>query len=54
LERVEVLRRAGWEIVHLPYYRWWRNGWLSDRNDPQFKETLAWLFAELRLCLGLT
>jgi hypothetical protein len=54
LERVDVLRRAGWEIVHVPYYRWWRNGWLNDRNDPQFLKTVDQLFAELRVCLALT
>jgi hypothetical protein len=53
LERVEILRRAGWQIVHVPYYRWWRNGWLSDRNDPHFQKVVAQLFAELRACLGL-
>ena len=54
LERVDVLRRAGWEIVHVPYYRWWRDGWLNDLDDPQFKQTVAQLFAELRVCLRLT
>lgn len=54
LERVEILRRAGWEIVHVPYYRWWRNGWLSDRNDPQFQKTVSNLFSELKLCLAVT
>ncbi len=53
LERVEILRRAGWEILHVPYYRWWRNGWLSDRNDPQFQESVTQLFAELRSYLGV-
>jgi hypothetical protein len=42
------------EIVHVPYYRWWRDGWLSDLDDPQFKRTVDQLFAELRVCLGLT
>jgi len=54
LERVDVLRRAGWEIVHVPYYQWWRNGWLSDRNDPEFQRTVSQLFAELRVCLALS
>lgn len=53
LERVEVLRRAGWKIVHVPYYRWWRNGWLSDRGDPQFQNSVQQLFADLKLCLGI-
>ena len=53
LERVEILRRAGWEIVHVPYYHWWKNGWLSDRNDPRFQQVVGSLFAELRVCLAL-
>ncbi len=53
LERVEVLRRAGWEIVHVPYYRWWRGGWLSDVGDPQFHQTVKQLFADLRSALAI-
>jgi hypothetical protein len=53
LERVEVLRRAGWNIVHVPYYRWWRNGWLGDGADPQFQATVRELFADLRCALAL-
>jgi hypothetical protein len=53
LERVGILKRAGWQIVHVPYYRWWRNGWLGDRGDPEFQVTVAQFFAELRSCLGV-
>jgi hypothetical protein len=53
LERVAVLRRAGWEIVHVPYYHWYRDGWLCDRDGPQFQKMLGQLFAELKLCLAL-
>lgn len=53
LERVEVLRRAGWEIVHVPYYRWWHNGWLSDRHDAKFQTVVNQLFAELKIALGI-
>jgi hypothetical protein len=35
------------------YYRWWRNAWLSDRNDPQFQKTISDLFSEIKLCLGV-
>jgi hypothetical protein len=48
-----IQRRAGWEIVHVPYCRWWCNGWLSDRHDPKFQTAANQLFAELRLALGL-
>lgn len=54
LERVEILMRAGWQIVHVPYYRWWHNGWLSDINDPQFQKTIDQFFDELRLSLSLS
>jgi very-short-patch-repair endonuclease len=53
LERVEILRRAGWEIVHVPYYRWWRNAWLSESNDPKFQKTISDFFSELKFALGL-
>jgi hypothetical protein len=53
LERVEILRRAGWEIVHIPYYRWWKDGWLSDRNEVEFNATVTQLFMELKNCLRL-
>ncbi|MEN9573656.1 MAG: hypothetical protein RL514_1511 [Verrucomicrobiota bacterium] len=53
LERVEVLRRAGWEIVHIPYYRWWRGGWLSDQNEAKFESTVEELYSELRTRLQL-
>jgi len=53
LERVGVLRRAGWEIIHVPYYRWWNGSWLSDRGDLQFQRTIDGLFAELRSALRM-
>lgn len=53
LDRVEILRRAGWEIVHVPYYRWWQDGWLAERNDPKFQNTVSQLYTELRAALGL-
>ncbi len=52
LERVEVLQRAGWKIVHIPYYKWYRNGWLCD-TDEQFKQNvLDPLFQQIHNCLS--
>lgn len=40
LERVSVLKRAGWNILHVPYFQWYRNGWLYDCSDPAFEQIL--------------
>jgi hypothetical protein len=40
LERVAILKRAGWNIVHIPYYEWYDRGWLCDReSDPKFQRS---------------
>src|SRR5690606_9179298 len=44
LERVSVLRRAGWNIVHVPYFEWYCNGWLYDRNASEFEPILERLY----------
>jgi len=36
VERVERLKRAGWQIIHTPYYKWYINGWL-DKENPILK-----------------
>jgi hypothetical protein len=48
LDRIAVLKRAGWKIVHVPYYHWWRRGWLCGSNDEQFQRYVESLYAELR------
>ncbi len=53
LERVDVLRRAGWRIIHIPYYLWWRDGWLDDTADPEFSRAVSELFSDLREALEL-
>ncbi len=30
LERMEILQRAGWKIINTPYYKWWKDDWLSE------------------------
>jgi len=53
MERVSVLKRAGWNIVHVPYFQWYQNGWLYDRNDPKFERILEKFYEELIEHLGL-
>ena len=33
LERMEILQRAGWKIINTPYYKWYKDGWLSESKD---------------------
>lgn len=47
LERIEVLQRAGWKIINTPYYKWYKNGWLSETEEPLFKEELERIYKEL-------
>jgi hypothetical protein len=51
--RIEVLKRAGWKIVHVPYHRWYRNGWLCDRDDRAFSSTIKELFDQIKQALDL-
>ncbi len=53
LDRVDVLQRAGWKIVHVPYYHWYRGGWLCDQNDSVFQKHLADLHRELKANLRI-
>lgn len=51
--RVEVLKRAGWKLVHVPYHQWYRRGWLCDRNDREFRGTIQALFDQIKQALDL-
>ena len=53
LSRIEILKRAGWKIVHVPYHQWYCKGWLCDRNDREFEETIEDLFKNLKRNLAL-
>jgi hypothetical protein len=48
------LKRAGWKIVHVPYHKWYKKGWLSERNDPDFQKTIDDLFLQLQEALMIT
>ena len=47
LERMEILQRAGWKIINTPYYKWYKDGWLSETTEPIFKEELERIYKEL-------
>jgi superfamily I DNA and/or RNA helicase/very-short-patch-repair endonuclease len=47
LERMEILERAGWKIINTPYYKWYKNGWLSETTDSVFKEEIERIYKEL-------
>lgn len=53
LERVDILQRAGWKIIHVPYHKWYSKGWLCDKNDPEFSTTLEDLYKHIREALLL-
>ena len=39
VERIEKLKRAGWNIINTPYYNWYLDGWL-DQDHPTVKGEL--------------
>ena len=47
LERIEILNRAGWKIVHVKYYNWYNNGWLCEDSNLYFQEEIKRLYSEL-------
>lgn len=47
LEREAILRRAGWQIINTPYYCWWKDGWLCDKNDKKFVTEINRIYGEL-------
>jgi hypothetical protein len=52
LERVEILKRAGWQIVHIPYYEWYQSGWLCNQAD-SLKFQRSWKRTKEQLDVGL-
>lgn len=47
LERVEILKRAKWQIINVKYHNWYSNGWLCDRENQIFSDELKTLFKNL-------
>jgi len=53
LSRIEILQRAGWKIVHVPYHQWYSKGWLCDRDNPEFLSTVSDLYQQLKSVLAV-
>ena len=45
-ERIEILKRAGWNVINTPYYRWYRGGWL-DKRSKELQEEIEKIYREL-------
>jgi len=53
LERIDMLKRAGWSIVNVPYYWWYKRGWLCDEQDSNFCKMANDLEAQIAKQIGL-
>lgn len=53
LERIYILKRAGWNIINTPYNKWYLNGWLCTNDHPAFKSELNRIYKELKDYLGI-
>lgn len=51
LSRIDTLQRAGWKIIYIPYYMWYSEGWLCDRDEPTFNDTVSDLYRQLKSAL---
>ena len=51
IERMEILTRAGWNIINTPYHKWYKDGWLSEQTDRQFKEEINRIYNEINSAL---
>ncbi|GMO36600.1 MAG: hypothetical protein Ta2F_12580 [Termitinemataceae bacterium] len=47
IERMNILTRAGWNIINTPYYKWYKDGWLRDEHDAEFKQELDRIYKEI-------
>jgi superfamily I DNA and/or RNA helicase len=47
IERIDILNRAGWNVINTPYYKWYNGGWLCDLKHPVFQNELNRIFDEL-------
>lgn len=53
MERVAILRRAGWQLVHVPHHTWWRHGYIVEADTVEARQLREELFADLRRALAL-
>lgn len=47
IERMDILTRAGWNIINTPYHKWYKDGWLSEETNVNFKEEIERIFNEI-------
>ena len=50
-ERMRILTTAGWQIINTPYHKWYKDGWLSEQSDRNFKEEIDRIYNKMRLAL---
>jgi very-short-patch-repair endonuclease len=48
IERMNILTRAGWNIINTPYHKWYKDGWLSEDNNDNFKLEIDRIFNEMK------
>jgi hypothetical protein len=47
IERMEILTRAGWNIINTPYHKWYKDGWLSEEENYSFKEEIERIYTDI-------
>jgi very-short-patch-repair endonuclease len=47
IDRMEILTRAGWNIINTPYHKWYKDGWLSAETNNNFKEEISRIYAAI-------
>lgn len=48
IDRMEILTRAGWNIINTPYHKWYKDGWLSEETNNNFKEEIDRIYSEIK------
>jgi very-short-patch-repair endonuclease len=51
IERIDTLKRAGWNIINTPYYKWYNNGWLCNNQNLLFLRELDRITQQLDVYL---
>jgi very-short-patch-repair endonuclease len=47
IQRIDILTRAGWNIINTPYYKWYNGGWLCDKNDSSWQDEIKRIYSEI-------
>jgi len=51
IERIEILTRAGWNIINTSYHKWYNDGWLSEQTNKHFREEINRIYNEINAAL---